>query len=222
MEKENLELWKSVSKTDPKHIKKVTFGRKFSAIDAYSQIHKATELWGPFGGKWGTKDETFTPLGTVPDVIVLYKGICFYPGGEFPLASAIAMTPYSGKHSANKLDDDCIKKVRTDALTKGLSMLGFNADVFLGMFDDNKYVKEMEQLFSGTTVGRMSELQLGQYQQLYNYFIAKYGDEESAKQALREEFGVDDLKTVGFTVFDKSWQAHKKDVEEFENPTGGQ
>ena len=40
----------------------------------------------------------------------------------------------------SRVDDDCIKKVATDALTKGLSKLGFNADVFMGRFDDNKYV----------------------------------------------------------------------------------
>ena len=37
---------------------------------------------------------------------------------------------------------ECQKKALTDAITKGLSYLGFNADVFLGMFDDNKYVSE--------------------------------------------------------------------------------
>ena len=42
--------------------------------------------------------------------------------------------------TGNRVDDDCIKKVATDALTKGLSKLGFNADVFMGRFDDNKYV----------------------------------------------------------------------------------
>ena len=54
--------------------------------------------------------------------------------GEFPIASSIKTM--MGK----RVDDDCIKKVQTDALTKGLSKLGFNADVFMGRFDDNKYV----------------------------------------------------------------------------------
>jgi hypothetical protein len=41
-----------------------------------------------------------------------------------------------------KLDDDAPKKAMTDALTKGLSHLGFNADVFLNKhkWGDNKYV----------------------------------------------------------------------------------
>ena len=41
----------------------------------------------------------------------------------------------------NKPDTDCMKKATTDGLTKCLTYLGFNADVFLGKFDDNKYVE---------------------------------------------------------------------------------
>jgi hypothetical protein len=49
--------------------------------------------------------------------------------------------------TAPHIDNDAFKKATTDALTKLLSHLGFNADVFLGLFDDNKYVKRMEQEF---------------------------------------------------------------------------
>jgi hypothetical protein len=42
-----------------------------------------------------------------------------------------------------KTDEDSVKKALTDAITKGLSYLGFNADVFLGKFDDNKYVQSL-------------------------------------------------------------------------------
>ena len=219
MELETMKLWNSVKKTDPKHVKKVTFGRKFSAIDAYSQIQKATELWGPFGSKWGTRDETFIPLGIHPDAFILYKGTFFYPEGEFPIASAIAYMPET--KNGRKMDDDCIKKVRTDALTKGFSMLGFSADVFLGLFDDNKYVQEVNKQFAGTSMGKMSDNQLDQYKRLYGFFVAKYGDEDSAKQALREELNVEDLRNVGFSVFDMKWKEYEIQVLEFEGATGG-
>ena len=35
----------------------------------------------------------------------------------------------------------------TDFTTKALSKLGFNADIFLGKFDDTKYVQQMKQEF---------------------------------------------------------------------------
>ena len=44
-----------------------------------------------------------------------------------------------------KVDDEFAKKVQTNAITKGLSALGFNSDVFEGKFDDNKYVNEMKE-----------------------------------------------------------------------------
>ena len=36
----------------------------------------------------------------------------------------------------------------TDALTKAFSHLGVSADVFLGMFDNSKYVEDMKEKFS--------------------------------------------------------------------------
>jgi len=39
-------------------------------------------------------------------------------------------------------DSEAKKKAHTDARGKALSLLGFGADVFLGLFDDHNYVKE--------------------------------------------------------------------------------
>ena len=35
----------------------------------------------------------------------------------------------------------------TDALTKAFSHLGLSADVFLGLFDNNKYIQQMTEKF---------------------------------------------------------------------------
>ena len=51
-------------------------------------------------------------------------------------------------NNKGKLDEDAPKKAMTDALTKALSHLGIGADVFLGKFDDNRYVAAMEKEFS--------------------------------------------------------------------------
>ena len=57
---------------------------------------------------------------------------------------------YKTQGSANKpgyfkVDEEYAKKVATDALTKGLSFLGFNADIFLGKYDDSKYVEGLKE-----------------------------------------------------------------------------
>jgi len=141
--KNKLELWDSVQTTDPQYTKKVNQRGGFTAIAAQSQIKRATEVFGIMGHGWGVEDEKFTVVeGTS---MVLYTANLWYnfnaKTGSIPIHSSI-------KYGANgRYDDDFSKKVATDALTKGLSKLGFNADVFMGLFDDNKYVNDVTSKF---------------------------------------------------------------------------
>lgn len=140
---DNLKLWDSVSETNPSITKRVETRGGFTAIDAYSQIKEATKLWGSFGCKWGLRDlcYTFTYDGDKPIGIALVATF-FYPINstevKFPTSSDMAYKP----------GNDCYKKLSTDVLTKALSRLGYNADVFLGKFDSNKYVAEMKAKYS--------------------------------------------------------------------------
>ena len=134
---DNLKLWNSVSKTDPKALKEVNFGRKFTAIDPYWQIRQATELWGEYGKTWGFK-EIYTGYELADMGLVNFKGIFFYPDGEFPIINACSIYTDNAR---TKIDTDFAKKVETDTLTKALSKLGFSADVFLSKFADVADVK---------------------------------------------------------------------------------
>ena len=147
----NLFLWEQVENTDPELTTKVNQRGGFTAIGAQYQIKNATEVFGPFGHGFGVKDERYTPI--LNDTLIVYTATFYYKyqdeagdvEGEFPISSSIRVM------MGNKLDDDCVKKVQTDAITKGLSRLGFNADVFMGRFDDNKYVGSNGQKFGGDT-----------------------------------------------------------------------
>jgi len=140
-----MNIWDQVQKSDPASIKEVSFGRKFNAINAQHQIKRATEVFGPIGKGWGVRHENFYNVPGV-DGLLLYKAEFWWEDDEadgnvyvFGISSSIATHNNNGR-----LDDECVKKVATDALTKGLSKLGFNADVFLGMWDDNKYVNTVK------------------------------------------------------------------------------
>ncbi len=138
---ENLKLWDSVCETDPKHTKKANVGgNKLTAIKPQYQVLKATEQWGPYGGKWGFKniDLSYDLLSVS---LVVFKALFYYPGGEFEIINSIKLYK---DNAQTKVDDDFAKKIETDALTKALSKLGFNADVFMGRFDDLRYVDEMD------------------------------------------------------------------------------
>ena len=163
--KDNMKLWQSVETTDPNFTKKVNQRGGFTAISAQYQLMTATETFGPFGTGWGVKDERIEKWEDVG--LAVYTGILWYipaefkkgipvikeEPSEFPIHSSIKY------HSNGRVDDDFMKKVATDALTKGLSKLGFNADVFMGKFDDNKYVNKLTNM-NGTwkkTVSDASE-----------------------------------------------------------------
>ena len=139
MEKNSkMALWGQVCVTNPKYTKEVNFGRKFTSINAQYQLMCATEQFGACGSGWGVEDENFY---MVTDGLLGYQATFWWMNKEqknsFSINSSIATHNKSGK-----LDDDCFKKVSTDALTKGLSKLGFSADIFLGDWDDNKYVSK--------------------------------------------------------------------------------
>lgn len=146
---DNTVLWNEVCETEQGTTKEVAFGRKFTAIDAASQIKRATELWGSFGNKWGLRNISFSlweidipPRGksSASRVVELaIEGEFFYPVDEKEVSFSIfSEMPY-------KEGNDTRKKLRTDIITKALSCLGFNADIFLGLFDDNKYMTSLRE-----------------------------------------------------------------------------
>jgi len=135
---EPMGLWDKHFKTDPAATKKVNKGggRSITAIDAYHQIKEATQEWGPMGKQWGMRNvKTYTS----GDLLIL-EGEFFHDGGSFSVLNTASM--YMGRGEKRRIDDEVGKKIYTDTLTKALSYLGFNADVFFGLFDSNKYVEE--------------------------------------------------------------------------------
>jgi len=137
-------IWDKVSKTNPKYTKQVNFGRKFTSINAQYQFMVATEQFGAFGKGWGVEDESFY---MVTEGLLGYQAKMFWSDKDGKHSASINSS-IATHNKGGKLDDDCFKKVSTDALTKGLSKLGFSADIFLGMYDDNKYVAQVTQEFS--------------------------------------------------------------------------
>jgi hypothetical protein len=153
---DNMRVWRQVDRTDPRHTKAVTFGRKFTSIDAHYQVMRATETFGPVGEGWmyactyGHDTD-----GTMPfvwcDMTIHWGASAVSPGGlgervfENHFGPVRCTAPLKDHKGA--FDKDAPKKAMTDAITKALSHLGFNADVFLGKFDDNAYVTQMRAEF---------------------------------------------------------------------------
>lgn len=147
---DNLKLWSAVEATPTKYVKHANVsGQMRTCVDAQHKKKMITKHLGVFGIGWGVKPESekYERL-TFPNntMILQYTATAFfdYEGkrGEFPIAAAIKEAYMTkGGQGYLKVDDEAIKKVRTDAITKGFTDLGFCADIHMGMFDDNHYVQ---------------------------------------------------------------------------------
>ena len=192
MKNNNLSLWNKVEKTNPNYTKRAKVGgMSITAISPQFQVMNATEQFGSYGKYWGFRkielDYSITNTPIVLSVVdwntkqtsevnsilglVGFKATFFYPEGEFEITNSIKIFT-DNKHS--KIDDNYAKKLETDTLTKALSKLGFNADIFLGKFDDIRYVEEMKQEFNKVLKPTLTDTQYNKVLESKNKEHATY------------------------------------------------
>lgn len=140
---QNMDLWHSVCITDPTQTKKIE-GKPYQGTSpkAYWLIQRATETFGPIGHGWGVdvKDHGFQKIDDVTIhhwiVITLWymkdgQKCCFdQTAGSKALYKATTGLVY---------DEDAIKKSKTNATVKALSLLGFAGDIHAGYWNAPGY-----------------------------------------------------------------------------------
>lgn len=161
-ETDHLELWRRVEKTPTTATKQANVGgQSITAIDTMHMIRLATETFGPMGLGWGYRieDERYDQGAPIPDP----KG---GPSLGHELTHTVRLTlwyQWQGQkgevtqfghtravYRTNKgtwmTDGEAPKKSVSDAMKKCLSLLGFAADIFTGLFDDRDYraIREAE------------------------------------------------------------------------------
>lgn len=143
--KDNLELWNKVEKTNPNYTKNANVkGNQITSIAPQYQILNATEQFGVYGVTWGFKEIKIDYTLVDSTGLIFWSSIFFFPNGEMPATNSISVWRDNNR---TKPDDQFAKKVETDSLTKCLSKLGFNADIFLGKFEDGRYLAELKEEF---------------------------------------------------------------------------
>ena len=154
---ENLSLWKAVEKTPPDQTKAIT-GKSYQGTSPkpHYLVHKATETFGPCGIGWGftIEDERIEDGAGGERMSIARVKVWFKWNGERGEVEHIGGTQFSGTRSSGKpfTDEDAPKKSVTDALVKALSMIGFAGDIFMGRYDDSKYVAELrDEQAAGTS-----------------------------------------------------------------------
>ncbi|MEN3238597.1 hypothetical protein PUR29_34725 [Methylobacterium ajmalii] len=152
MVNDNLKIWNNAQATDPKFTKEFKKGGGFSgtAINATWMAKRATETFGPIGIGWGVTivEENIHDVGDGKKLHVLRIKLWYMLDGKRGEVEHFGQTMLVDKRqSGTFVDEEAPKKSLTDAMTKALSLLGFAADVHMGMYDDNKYVNAVGKHF---------------------------------------------------------------------------
>lgn len=158
----NMRIWNQVQKTDTSFTKKAEVGgQKITSLNGTAMIMKATEVFGPvgIGFGWTVVEERFDKgsemvmgegdkrviLGVELNHTIKIK-FWFDLDGKRGEIEQYGCTRYLYKSKyGTTTDGEAPKKSLTDAIKKSLSMLGFSADVFLGLFDDDEYVTQLKE-----------------------------------------------------------------------------
>lgn len=144
---DNLALWTTVEKTPPDQTKAIT-GKPYKGTSPkpYWLVKRATEVFGPIGIGWGFEilDERIEDGSEGVKVHIARVRVWYDWGGKRGTVEHVGQTTFSGRNRNGAFtDEDAPKKSVTDALVKALSMIGFAGDIFIGRYDDSKYIDEL-------------------------------------------------------------------------------
>jgi hypothetical protein len=145
----NLDTWDKFADIDPKFTKAIT-GKQYKGTSPNPQyvIRCLTELFGPVGQGFGWRviAEDFTPLG---GETLHWCRIEFWHTDRANVVESYGQTKAAYITSGGKqmVDEDAPKKSLTDAIIKAASWVGIGANIFLGRWDDQKYVSEVAKSF---------------------------------------------------------------------------
>ena len=148
----HLRIWEAHDDIDPKFTKAIT-GKDYKGTSPNPQhvIWCLTDMFGPVGKGfgWEVLQDGFQLLG---ETTLHFCRIRFWwrengagDRNEFEAygqTKAAYMAGQSGSRY-HKVDEDAPKKSLTDAITKAASQLGIAANIFLGRWDDSKYVAQV-------------------------------------------------------------------------------
>ena len=143
----NLETWDRFADIDPAFTKTIT-GKDYKGTspNPHYVIQCLTEMFGPVGQGfgWNVIAEDIQSFG---DTTVHWCRISFWHNDRANTFEAYGQTKMSYMTRGNspylKVDEDAPKKSLTDAITKAASQIGVAAGIFLGRWDDSKYVAEV-------------------------------------------------------------------------------
>lgn len=133
--KQNLNLWEQVQETPKDLITQIDAGdgKKLNSVASINRVKKATELFGAYGEKWGLKSLVHKEQRIFDTLMIAtLDAVFFYEKEnkviEFEITNSLPIVCLIDK--VMKVNHTYRKAIETDTITKALSRLGFNADIY--------------------------------------------------------------------------------------------
>ncbi len=162
---DNLEIWTALGKTDPEHTKpfKRSGGFAGTAINPLWAFRRLTSMFGPCGIGWGMERPDFQVVPGDNREVLVYCTVAgwyvndgrraelFGVGGD----KAVTYIKANAQHKRPERwenDDEAFKKAYTDAIGNAFKFIGIGADVRMGLFEDSKYIAEIQREFEAEKV----------------------------------------------------------------------
>jgi hypothetical protein len=148
---DNLRIWNALEKTDPKHTKQFKRAGGFSgtAMKPIWLTKRLTEQFGPCGVGWGMNKPDFQTVNAGDEILVFCTVELWYAetDGHFKVYG-VGGDKVLGKNKYGPFtNDEAFKASYTDALSNAMKQIGVGADIHMGLFDDEKYVRETTREF---------------------------------------------------------------------------
>lgn len=149
---DNMRIWNALAKTDPKHTKPFKRAGGFSgtAVKPIWQTHLLTEKFGPAGLGWGMMEPKFETVVANDEILVFCTVALWYieAADKRGLVYGVGGDKVQGKNKYGPYtNDEAFKASYTDALSNAMKQIGVAADIHMGLFDDEKYVREVAREF---------------------------------------------------------------------------
>lgn len=163
MENKNLALWEKVQDTPTEIIQKIKAedGTELNNVAPIHILKKATEIFGTYGKNWGLKNIKHSEQKIFNNLILgIIDATFFYTENniqvEFEISNSTPIVSLADDKKM-KVNYTYRKALETDTITKSLSRLGFNADIYtdgelIGSSEQQEGFNEMDLIPIGTVI----------------------------------------------------------------------
>ena len=234
----NLAIWEKLGKTDPNQTKgfKRAGGFTGTAIKPIYTTKKMTEEFGPAGKGWGMGEPSFQTMpGHNGEVLVYCTVSLWWADAEgtvntvFGVGGDKAVTYIKANQQYNKPerwenDDEAFKKAFTDAIGNAMKHLGMSADVHMGLFDDSKYVADVQRELAEGPAFTQAQPKAAS-RELHQSMLDKVIEAGRKGRAALREYWTSEEFIAGYEVMPDDWKKildEEKDafLASYAKPTG--